>query len=86
MPGSRRPGDRGASRVAPPGSSIGVAGRVVPEFRQHPGAEDQAESGKTTQDLGVWVIFKTLGELSLQLPDLVREAIDHEASEPTTCP
>jgi hypothetical protein len=32
------------------------------------------------------VIFKTLGELSLQLPDLVREAIDHEASEPTTCP
>jgi hypothetical protein len=61
----------GASRVAPPRFSIGVAGRVVPELREHPGAEDQAESGKTAQDLGVRVTFKTLRELFFQLPDLV---------------
>jgi len=75
--GPRGTGDRRGSRVAAPGPSIDVAGRVVPELREDPGAEDGAESGKTGDDLGVRVSFKTLGELGLEPHDLVGETVDH---------
>ena len=39
---------------------VGVAVGVIPELAKHPGAEDDAESGQTTQDLGVRVLAKRL--------------------------
>ena len=46
------PDHRGAAGVEAACSSIAVAVRVVPELRERPGAEDQAESGKAAQDVG----------------------------------
>jgi hypothetical protein len=58
--GARGTGDRGGAGIGLAGGRVGVAGRVIPELRQHPGAEDHAESGQTTQDLGVRVDLKAL--------------------------
>ena len=48
--GARRPGDRGHPGIVLAGPSVGVAVRVVPELREHPGGEDEAESGKTAAE------------------------------------
>jgi hypothetical protein len=54
-----------------------VAARVVPELRQHPGAENDAESGQATQDHGVRVLLKTVCQRRLEISDLGREHGDH---------
>jgi hypothetical protein len=51
-------GDRGGSGIAAPAGSIEEAGRIVSELAQHPAAKDHADSGQTTQDLGVRVVSK----------------------------
>jgi hypothetical protein len=59
---------------------MGKAGSVVAEFRQNPGAEDDAKSGKTAVDLGVRVLLKTGGQLRLQAGQLgidVPQDADH---------
>jgi hypothetical protein len=43
-----------------------VAGGVVTELALHPGAEDDAESGLTADDLGVRVRVKSLLQFGLQ--------------------
>jgi hypothetical protein len=40
-------------------SGVGVAGRVVPEFGEHPGTEDRTEAGLARDDLSVRVLAKT---------------------------
>ena len=52
---------------------MAIASRVVPELRQHPGAEDHAESGQTTQELGVRVSFKSAAQLLFHGVDLLVE-------------
>ena len=66
QPGSRSTGDRSAAGIAASRSGILIAGPVVTELRQDPGAEDHTKSGQTAQDLGVRVIFKSLGKLGLK--------------------
>ena len=39
--------------------------RAQPANAEHPGAEHDAESGKTAQDLGAWVLLKRPLELGL---------------------
>jgi hypothetical protein len=66
------PRDRRGARVVAPGLSIEVAVGGIPDVREHPGAEDGAESGKTSQNLGVRVSFKGIledGDLLAQGPD-----------------
>ena len=75
--------DRRGSRVVAPGSSIGVAGRIISALAEHPGAEHEAESGKTAEDLGVRVPLKSHFELGLEPLDLVVQATDqpHERGD-----
>jgi len=70
------PRDRRGPRIVAPGSSIGVAGRIVSELAEHPGAEHEAESGKTAEDLGVRVPLKSPFELGLEPLDLVVQDSD----------
>src|SRR5947209_2297164 len=65
--------DRGGTRVGPSPSSIRKAGRVIPELRQHPGAEDPTQSGQTREDLGVRVFLKTARQLSFDRLGLAQE-------------
>jgi hypothetical protein len=75
--GPRGLGDRRGSGVGLARSRIGVAGPVVAELAEGPGAEDIAESGKTEVDLGVRVAPKRALELPLQLLDLCRDLPEH---------
>lgn len=70
---ARRAGDRCGSGIVLAGFSIGVAVRVVPEFREHPSAEDQAESGKTAQDFSARVLLKRRGQLGFDEAGLTHE-------------
>ncbi|MBA3622799.1 MAG: hypothetical protein H0W51_10875 [Euzebyales bacterium] len=54
-----------------------VAVRVVPELAQHPGAENDAESGQTAQDHGVRVLLKMVCQRRLKASDLGCEHGDH---------
>ncbi len=47
---ARGPRDRCRARVVAARPSIGVAVRGIPEFREHPGAEDGAQSWQAAQD------------------------------------
>ena len=56
---------------------MAVAVRVVPELREHPGAEDDTESGQTEVDASVRVLLKTVCQGGLQLVDLGVQRGDH---------
>jgi hypothetical protein len=68
---ARGAGDRGGSGIAAAAGSIGEAGRIVSELAQHPAAEDHAESGQTTQDLGVRVVAKACRQRALEVGERV---------------
>ena len=68
--GARGAGDRGGSGVVLPGLGVGVAGVVVAELGQHPGAQDRSQPGLAGHDVSVRVPAKTLGHHRLQLADL----------------
>jgi hypothetical protein len=51
-------GDRAGPGVVFAGSGVGVAGGVVAELGQHPGAEHDAQAGLAEVDLSVRVLAK----------------------------
>lgn len=59
---------------APTGTARSAVG--VSEFGQHPGGEDEAQSGKTQEKLGVRVLLKMLDQLGLDRGDLDGEVVD----------
>ena len=56
--GARGAGDRGGAGVAASAFAILVAVWLVAELAKYPGAEDEAKSRQTAQDLGVRVCLK----------------------------
>src|ERR1035437_6050855 len=56
---ARGPGDGAGAGVVLGGAGSGVAGRVVAELGEHPGAQDGPQSGLAEVDLSVRVLTKT---------------------------
>jgi hypothetical protein len=59
------------------GLRMPIAGWVIPELADHPGAEDHTESGQTPRDLGVRVLIKMALELFGDLLELAGQHPDH---------
>ena len=58
----------------------GVAIRVVAEFTEHPGAEDDTKSWQGAVDVGVRVCLKTVGQGGLEVGELAVEFGDDAAA------
>src|SRR5918996_692058 len=69
-------GDGRSAGVAATRPGIPIAVRVISELSERPGAEDDAKSGKTAQDLGVRVLLKMASQLGLERGDLAVELAD----------
>src|SRR6476469_6160920 len=64
------PGDRAGPRIVFAIFGAAVTGRGIPEFCEHPGTEDRAETGLAEYDFSVRVLAKMGLHLRLEVRDL----------------